>query len=270
MVRRVRRGSHEKVKWKRGRLVGFGGSRMKSLVRVGALVAVFAVTLAAHAADAGGTWKGEFDFNGSSVPLTFHLTVASGAVTGTVEGLPTTPAEIHDGKVDGDKITFWVNTDYQGQTYRIVYTGKVSTAGDEIAFSFGTDDGSWSAQMTAAKSSETAPATAPLPGAPAPVDLTGTWKGAFDYNGSSMPITIHLTSAAGAVTGTVEGLPTTPAEIHDGKVNGETVTFWVNTDYQGQTYKLIYTGKIAAEQIVFTLGTDDGSWSTQLTATKGT
>jgi hypothetical protein len=46
------------------------------------------------------------------------------------------------------------------------------------------------------------------------------------------------------------------------------VTFWGNTDYQGQTYKLIYTGKIAAGQIAFTFGTDDGSWSTQLTAMK--
>ena len=53
------------------------------------------------------------------------------------------------------------------------------------------------------------------------------------------------------MTGTVEGLPTTPAEIHDGKVYGDTVTFWVNTDYQGQTYKLVYKGKIAAGQIVF-------------------
>ncbi len=240
---------------------------MRTGLRIAGLMAFLAVSAFAYAADAGGTWKGAFDFNGSSVPLTFHLTVASGAVTGTVEGLPTTPAEIHDGKVDGPTITFWVNTEYQGQTYKIVYTGKISAAGDEIAFSFGTDDGSWGAQMTAAKSTETSPAA--VPAAPAPADVTGSWKGAFDHDGSSVPLTIHLTSTAGAVTGTVEGLPTTPAEIHDGKVNGDTVTFWVNTDYQGDTYKIVYTGKITAGQIVFTLGTDDGSWSTQLTATKG-
>ncbi len=236
---------------------------MKSGLGIASLFAFLALSVAVHAADATGTWKGAFDFEGSSVPLTFHLTVANGAITGTIEGLPTTPAEIHDGKVTGDTLTFWVNTDYQGQTYKLVYTGKVSSAGDEIAFTFGTDDGSWSAQLTAAKSAGTATAAAP-----APVDVTGTWKGSFDYNGTSVPQTIHLTSAAGAVTGTVEGLPTTPTEIHDGKVEGETVTFWVNTDYQGQTYRLVYTGKISAGQIVFTLGTDDGSWSTQLTATK--
>jgi hypothetical protein len=238
---------------------------MRKALWIAGLVAVLAWLPAARAADASGTWKGAFDFEGSSVPLTFHLTVASGVVTGSVEGLPTTPAEIHDGKVNADTVTFWVNTDYEGQTYKLVYTGKVSAAGDAIAFTFGTDDGSWSAQLTAAKSTDTATAA---PVAPAPVDVNGTWKGAFDFNGESMPLTIHLTSAAGAVTGSVEGLPTTPAEIHDGKVDGDAVTFWVNTDYQGQTYKLVYTGKVSAGKIEFTFGTDDGSWSTELTVQK--
>jgi len=234
---------------------------MKNLLRMVGLAAFMALLPAANAADASGTWKGAFDFQGSSVPLTFHFTIANGAVTGTVEGLPTTPAEVHEGKVDGATVSFWVNTDYQGQTYKLVFKGTVSTAGDQIAFTFGTDDGSWSAQMTASKSAETAPAGP---------DISGTWKGSFDFQGSSVPLTFHLTSAAGVVTGTVEGLPTTPAEIHEGKLDSDTVTFWVNTDYQGQTYKLVYKGKISAGQIVFNFETDDGSWGAELTATKGT
>ena len=183
-------------------------------------------------------------------------------MTGTVEGLPTTPAEIHDGKVDGDTVTFWVNTDYQGQTYKMRVQGKVSAAGDEIAFTFGTEDGSWGATVDGEDTS------APRRRLPLP-DVTGTWKGAFDFQGSSVPLTFHLTVAAGAVTGTVEGLPTTPAEIHDGKVDGDTVTFWVNTDYQGDTYKLVYKGKIAADGSSSSSVTEDGSWGTELTATKG-
>jgi hypothetical protein len=233
---------------------------------MGCLIAFFAVLPAAHAADVSGTWKGAFDYEGSNVALTFHLTIAGGVVTGTVEGLPTTPAEIHDGKVDGDTVTFWVSTDYQGQTYKLEYKGRISAGGDQIAFTFGTEDGGWNAQLTAAKSVDAAPGAAPVA-----IDVTGTWKGAFDFNGNSMPLALHLASSAGgAVTGTVEGLATTPAEIQDGKVDGETLTFWVNTDYQGQTYKLVFKGKIAAGQIEFTFGTDDGSWSAQLTATKGT
>lgn len=233
---------------------------MRSFLQIAGLIAVLAVAESARAADTSGTWKGNFDFQGTSVPLTFHLTVAGSAVTGTVEGLPTTPADIHHGKVNGDTMTFWVDTDYQGQEYKLLFTGKTSPAADEVAFTLETEDGNWSAQMTATRSAETAPAAA---------DVTGTWRGAFDFNGSSVPLTIHLTStASGVVTGTVEGLPTTPAEIHDGKVDGDEVTFWVNTDYQGQTYKLTYTGKITASQIDFTFGTDDGNWSSQMTAVK--
>jgi uncharacterized membrane protein len=235
--------------------------RQAGLITILAVIA--AVIPAAHAADVTGTWKGSFDFQGTSMPLVFHLKVADGVVTGTVDGMPTTPTEIHDGKADADGITFNVSVDYQGQTYKLVYKGKISTAGDEIAFTFGTDDGSWSAQMTVARSSDAATAAAA-----AAMDVTGIWKGAFDYNGTSFPLVIHLTSGNGVVTGTVEGLPTTPAEIHEGKFDGDTISFWVSTDYQGQTYKLVYKGKVAAAQIAFTLGTEDGGWSTQMTAEK--
>lgn len=241
---------------------------MRRVFGLAVLFAFLTVAINAHAADASGTWKGSFDFQGAAVPLTFHLIAANDAITGTVEGLPTTPADIHDGKVNGNTITFWVNTDYDGQTYKLAYTGKLSPAGDEIAFNFGTDDGNWSAQMTVERSAggDVPPSSSAL----VPVDVNGIWKGSFDYNGATVPLTIHLTNAGGVLTGTVEGLPTTPAEIHEGKLAGDTLTFWINTDYQGQTYKLAFTGKIAAASLVFTLGTEDGSWSTQLTATRGT
>jgi hypothetical protein len=241
---------------------------MRNFFRIIGLVAFLAVLPAANAADASGTWKGAFDFEGTNVPLTFHFTVADGgAVTGTVEGLPTTPAEIHDGKVDGGALTFWVNTDFQGQTYKLVFKGTTSAVGDQIAFTFGTEDGTWGSQMTVGRSAETAPAAAltPVPGG---ADITGTWKGSFASQGTNFSVTLHLTNAGGVVTGTVEGLPTTPAPIHEGKLDGDTVSFWLNTDYQGQNYKLICKGKVSAATIAFTLGLEDGTWSTDMTATK--
>jgi hypothetical protein len=85
---------------------------MKNILRIVGLLAFVAVLPSARAADVSGIWTGAFNFQGTSVPVTMHLTVAASAVTGTVEGLPTSPAEIHDGKVDGDAVTFWVHTDY--------------------------------------------------------------------------------------------------------------------------------------------------------------
>jgi hypothetical protein len=234
----------------------------KITVAVMALLLLLALTVRARAAnvDVSGTWKGSFEFGGDSYPLTLHLTAAGNTLTGTVEGLPTTPAEIHDGKFDGDNVTFWLNTDYQGTTYKLVYTGKIS--GDQIAFTFGTEDGSWNTLMTVTRNAEAAPP------APEPTDVTGNWKGTFEYDGNTVSLTFHLTAAGGVVTGTVEGLPTTPAQIHDGKLDGDSVTFWVLTDYQGETYKLVYTGQVSAGKIQFNLGTDDGGWRTNLTATK--
>jgi len=240
---------------------------MRNALRLLGLFAFLAVLPNAQAADVTGTWKGAFDFQGTSVPLTFHLTATGGTVTGTVEGLPNTPTEIHDGKVDGDSVTFWISTEYEGNTYKIVYKGKVSEG--QIEFSFGTEDGAWGATMTVKNSDVPAVKKTDVPTVkPAAPDATGNWKGAFDFQGTSVPLTFHLTVAAGALTGTVEGLPTTPAEIHDGKVDGDTVTFSVTTDYQGNPVKLVYKGKISADGIKFEFGTEDGSWGTELTATK--
>jgi hypothetical protein len=122
---------------------------MLNALRIAGLCAFLAVMPSAIAADVSGTWKGNFDFQGSNVALTFHLTATADAITGTVEGLPTTPAEIHDGKIEGDVVSFWVNTDYEGNTYKLLYKGAVSA--DGIKFSFGTEDGSWGTELTAIK-----------------------------------------------------------------------------------------------------------------------
>ena len=231
---------------------------MKNWLRVAGLFVLLAAARGAWAADVSGTWKGAFDFQGSSVPLTIHLTVTGSDVSGTVEGLPTTPAAIHEGKTDGSTVSFWVNTDYDGTTYKLQYKGTISTAGDSIAFALGTDDASWGAQMMAKRDVQSVVAT----------DVTGNWKGAFDFNSGSVKLTLHLKSADGVVTGTIEGLQPEPVEIHEGKIDGDTLSFWVNTEYQGSTYKLLYKGKIAADQIKFSFGTDDGSWGAEVTAQK--
>jgi hypothetical protein len=63
---------------------------------------------------------------------------------------------VHEGKIEGDTISFWITTDYEGQSYTIVYKGKV--AAGQIDFDFGTADQSWSASMTVKKTTDAAPA----------------------------------------------------------------------------------------------------------------
>ena len=236
---------------------------MKLALRLFALFAFLSILPGARAADVSGTWKGAFDFQGSSVPLTINLKIDGNSVTGTVEGLPTTPAEIHDGTLAGDTVSFWINTDYQGQTYKIVYKGKV--AADQISFDFGTEDGSFSAPLMVKKSGPDA-AAAPLP--PAPADVNGDWKGSFDLNGTSTELIFHLKNAGNAVTGSIERTGAPASEVHEGKLEGDSVSFWVTVDYQGESYTIVYKGKITPGQIDFDFGTADQSWSASVTAKK--
>ena len=232
---------------------------MKLLLRLLSLIAFVSILPALSAADLSGSYKGAFDFNGSSVPLTINLKIDGSTVTGTVEGLPTTPAEIHEGTLAGDAISFWVNTDYEGQTYKILYKGKI--AADQISFDFGTEDGSWSAPLTVKKSGSAA-------GLPAAASVDGSWRGMFDLNGTPTALTFRLKSAGGAVTGTVEREGAPPVEVHEGKIEGDTVSFWIATDYEGDTYTIVYKGKVTPAQIDFDFGTADQSWSASVTAKK--
>jgi hypothetical protein len=106
-----------------------------------------------------------------------------------------------------------------------------------------------------------------LSGLAAAADLTGTWKGAFTFNDRPVPLTLELKGAS-AVTGNIVGFPSGVTEIKEGKVDGDSVSFWVMIEYEGSPVKLVFKGKTAGGEIKFDFGTPDGSWGTQFTAKK--
>jgi hypothetical protein len=107
------------------------------LLRIVGAVAVLALvsTLSVRAADVGGKWSAEFDTQVGVQKYTFDLKVAGEKLTGTAsfermgeKG----QAELKEGKVEGDKVSFVEVLDIQGSQVRIEYTGQL--AGDEIKF----------------------------------------------------------------------------------------------------------------------------------------
>ena len=99
-------------------------------------------------------------------------------------------------------------------------------------------------------------------------DASGKWKGSFDAGGASREVTFDLKASGEALTGTVGGLLDRTSEIKEGKVQGSNVTFWFMTEYQGNPIKLICKGQLDGDQIKFTMGLEDGQWSTEFVAKK--
>jgi len=106
------------------------GSRALAVVGV-----AFLCALPARAADVTGKWKAEFDTQVGVQKYSYDLKAEAGKLTGkaSFERMGQKgEADIKDGKVDGDDISFVEMLDFQGNQVPITYTGKV--AGDEIKF----------------------------------------------------------------------------------------------------------------------------------------
>ena len=98
-------------------------------------------------------------------------------------------------------------------------------------------------------------------------DATGKWKATLDAGGETHDLTFDLKASGDTLTGAFSAVGQ-PSEIKDGKIQGDTVSFWVVSEYQGQSIKLVFKGQVLDSEIHFTMGLDDGSWSTDFVAKK--
>jgi len=99
------------------------------------LLALAVTSLSALAADIAGTWKAEFDTQRGLQKYTFTLKQDGTSVTGKAnverDG-EKREAELKEGKIEGDTVTFVEPLKIQDNEIKITYTGKVS--GNEIKF----------------------------------------------------------------------------------------------------------------------------------------
>ena len=99
------------------------------------LLTLAALSLSALAADVTGTWKAEFDTQRGLQKYTFTLKQDGTSVTGKAnverDG-EKREAELKEGKVEGDTVTFVEPLKIQDNELRITYTGRI--LGNEIKF----------------------------------------------------------------------------------------------------------------------------------------
>jgi hypothetical protein len=87
-------------------------------------------------------------------------------------------------------------------------------------------------------------------GAPAlAADATGTWKWKVERNGNVFEPTLKLKQEKEKLTGTITGRQGNETEIEEGKVSGDTVSFKVTREFNGNKIIFTYEGKVADDTI---------------------
>ncbi len=97
-----------------------------------AIVAIVLTCTPAFAADPNGKWKAEFETPIGTQHYTYEFHVDGTKLTGRAKH-DQGETELKEGKIDGDTITFVENLTFDGNSIRIVYTGRMD--GDSINFS---------------------------------------------------------------------------------------------------------------------------------------
>lgn len=122
-------------------------ARVRGLVVVGLMLMAGAV----QAADVSGKWAAEFSGpDGQAVKTTFTFKADGEKLTGSVHSsMSGTEAAIENGTVKADVLDFTVTREFQGNSLKLHYVGKV--AGEEIPFKVSGDMGgqTFEIEMTA-------------------------------------------------------------------------------------------------------------------------
>src|ERR1035437_7432464 len=126
------------------------------------LLTLATLSLSLAAADFTGTWKSEFDSQIGLQKYTFAFKQDGTNLTGKANvemANQKREAELKNGKVEGDVVSFAEPLSIQGNDINITYTGKLSAKGDEIAFKRQVGDFG-SSEATAKRTAAAQPATA--------------------------------------------------------------------------------------------------------------
>ena len=93
-------------------------------------------------------------------------------------------------------------------------------------------------------------------------DVTGKWHGPMQSGGEAV---FDLKLDKGTISGTMLGYDGKPRPVSEGKLDGDTISLKIATDWQGQPVTLIVTGKVSGDEMQIHIASDNGYWSTDAT-----
>jgi hypothetical protein len=92
-------------------------------------------------------------------------------------------------------------------------------------------------------------------------DVTGKWTGQVPgRDGQTREQVLNLKSDGSAVTGTVSGGRGGDAEIKEGKISGDDVSFVVVRNFGGNEFKIAYQGKVTGNEIKFNVSAGERTY----------
>ena len=88
------------------------------------------ISSAALAAGIDGKWTAEVEGRRGTVTQTLVLTASGSNLTGSFDNGRGNPVDISDGKIDGNKVSFKVTREFNGNQFTRQYKGTLSDAGE--------------------------------------------------------------------------------------------------------------------------------------------
>jgi len=92
-------------------------------------------------------------------------------------------------------------------------------------------------------------------------EISGKWTGKAEEGPEWV---FNFKAQDNKLTGTMVGADGKERPIEDGKSDVDTLSFSVNSEWQGAAIKLMMKGKVSGDQINLRVDTDDGAWGTDV------
>ena len=97
----------------------------------------------------------------------------------------------------------------------------------------------------------------------AAADVTGKWTGRLEA--ADRDTVLVLKSDGASVTGTMSYSEGKDRPLK-GKIEGEKISFTVDSEWQGSPVKLLVNGTVNGDEMKLTVASDNGQWSSDLVA----
>jgi hypothetical protein len=99
-------------------------------------------------------------------------------------------------------------------------------------------------------------------------DVNGTWKGKAETPNGTIERTFVFKVDGAKLAGETSSEMMGKSEIKDGKIDGDNLTFTINASFQGNDVELHYKGKVAGDEIKFSVEIPGSGQTLEYTAKK--